>query len=90
MKTKINLHPIHYSLLLNLVILAFAGALSWKMEQPLVFVVALLLANHSLGRFSPDEKEPGNYEGSSGMGFGLPDPELDDDAEQDRARRKRK
>lgn len=50
------MHPIHYSLLLNTFILAIAAALSWELREPLCLIVAMLLMNHTMGRFT-NERE---------------------------------
>ncbi len=54
------MHPIHYSLILNIIILAVTGFIAYSFREPLV-VVALLLANHSMEKFQdgddPDEDD---------------------------------
>lgn len=54
-----RLHPIHYSLTINLVVMAIAGGLAYAFAQPLVFVLAVLLSNHALERFRNDQPGPG-------------------------------
>ena len=49
------LHPIHYSMLLNVLVLAIAGGLAFFLSNPIVFVVGCLLCNHMVGRFGPEE-----------------------------------
>lgn len=49
-----RLHPIHYSLIINLVVMAIAGGLAWAFSQPLVFILAVILSNHALERFRND------------------------------------
>lgn len=48
------MHPIHYSLIFNLIALAVCGALAWEFEQPWLVVITLLLAQHSMARFQDD------------------------------------
>ena len=45
------MHPIHYSLILNIIILAVTGFIAYSFKEPLLVVVALLLANHSMTKF---------------------------------------
>lgn len=45
------MHPIHYSLILNIIILAITGFIAYSFKEPLLVVVALLLANHSMAKF---------------------------------------
>lgn len=49
------MHPIHYSLILNVIILGVTGFLAYAFTEPLLVVVALLLANHSMAKFSGDD-----------------------------------
>jgi hypothetical protein len=63
-----NLHPIHYSLILNLVAMVATGLLAYHFSQPLLIVVALLLANHSLARFQTDDDDEDEDEGGE-IGF---------------------
>lgn len=51
------MHPIHYSLILNLVTLAITGFLAYSFNQPLLVVAAMLLANHSMARFESDSQD---------------------------------
>lgn len=46
------MQPIHYSLIFNVLALLICGALSWHFKEPLLIVCALLLAQHTIGRFS--------------------------------------
>jgi hypothetical protein len=48
------MHPIHYSLILNLAVLAIAGLVSWKTAEPVWLILAILLLNHTIGRFADD------------------------------------
>lgn len=48
------MHPIHYSLILNIIILAVTGFIAYSFKEPLLVVVALLLANHSMAKFQDD------------------------------------
>lgn len=50
------MHPIHYSLILNVIILALTGFLAYAFKEPLLVVVALLLANHSMAKFQDDDE----------------------------------
>lgn len=61
-----QMHPIHYSLILNLAVLLITGFLSYVFEEPLLVVVALLLANHSMARFQNDDPDD---EDNQPMGF---------------------
>lgn len=45
------MHPIHYSLILNIIILAVTGFIAYSFKEPLLVVVALLLANHPMAKF---------------------------------------
>ena len=55
------MHPIHYSLILNIIILAVTGFIAYSFKEPLLVVVALLLADHSMTKFqggdSPDDDD---------------------------------
>lgn len=67
-----RVHPIHYSLLLNLAVLALTGFLAYVFKEPMLVVVALLLTNHSLARFSDDrrdEEDDDDEDGEPSMGF---------------------
>lgn len=61
------MHPIHYSLVLNVIILAITGFLAYSFKEPLLVVVALLLANHSMSKFQ--EGDDDNDDESKDMGF---------------------
>jgi hypothetical protein len=63
------LHPVHYSLILNLAILVIAGLLAWVFVQPLVFIVALIGLQHMVGRFPPDDADPEQDNSGGGIGF---------------------
>lgn len=45
------MQPIHYSLTFNLLALVICGLLSWQFNQPLLVIVALLVAQHTTARF---------------------------------------
>lgn len=62
------MHPIHYSLILNVIILAVTGFLAYEFKEPLLVVVALLLANHSMAKFQDQDDEDFDDEGKP-MGF---------------------
>lgn len=65
------MHPIHYSLILNIIILAVTGFIAYSFKEPLLVVVALLLANHSMAKFqdgdSDDEDDDGGDEPKIGF-----------------------
>jgi hypothetical protein len=52
-----KLHPIHYSLILNLAALAVTGFLAYEFREPWLVVLSLLLATHSVGMFQGDEDD---------------------------------
>lgn len=62
------MHPIHYSLILNLVTLAITGFLAYSFNQPLLVVAAMLLANHSMARFESDGQD-NDDDDSRSIGF---------------------
>lgn len=62
------LHPIHYSLIFNVLVLALMGFLSYHFGQPLLIVIALLVAQHEMARFQ-DQKREEEEEEARGMGF---------------------
>lgn len=49
------MQPIHYSLILNLAILAVLGWLSYAFASPLLIIIGLLLANHTIARFGKND-----------------------------------
>ena len=51
------MHPIHYSLILNIIILAVTGFIAYSFKEPLLVVVALLLANHSMAKFQNNDDD---------------------------------
>lgn len=51
------MHPIHYSLIINLATLAVCGFLSLAFAQPLLIVFAVVMATHALDRFKETEEE---------------------------------
>lgn len=64
------MHPIHYSMFFNFLILAITGALSFAFAQPMIFIAGVLLMNHMVGKFDDgddDDEPPG-----APMGFGRP------------------
>lgn len=69
--------PIHYSLVINAMILAAAGALAWVLREPLLLVIGLMVLQHAVGRFAPENQQP-DGQGGPGMGF-LADIGRDDD-----------
>lgn len=52
-----QLHPITYSLVMNVIVLAVAGGLAFAFAQPLVFILAILVSNHALERFRNDRDD---------------------------------
>lgn len=62
------MHPIHFAVLIVLI----AGALSYQMANPLIFVIGLLLSQQCVGRFSQDEDDE---ERGSGVPFGFVPPD---------------
>lgn len=61
------MHPIHYSLILNLAILAVTGWLSYVFNQPLLVVIGLMLAQHTMAKF--DDGEEDEEEEEPAIGF---------------------
>lgn len=55
------MQPIHYSLIFNLLALMLTGFLAWEFEEPLLVIITLLVAQHTMARFSDndDDDEPG-------------------------------
>lgn len=51
------MHPIHYSLILNIIILAVTGFIAYSFKEPMLVVVALLLANHSMAKFQDGDSD---------------------------------
>lgn len=62
------MQPIHYSLIINLAVLAVTGWLSFVFMQPLLVVVGLMLAQHEMARFK-DEISEEEDEGDPAIGF---------------------
>jgi hypothetical protein len=60
--------PIHYSLIYNFAVLMVMGALAWKLDQPLLLVVALLISQHALERFRSEAQDKEEDEAQP-MGF---------------------
>ena len=64
------MHPIHYSLVLNIIILAVTGFIAYSFKEPLLVVVALLLANHSMAKFQDgDGLDEDNDDDEPKIGF---------------------
>jgi hypothetical protein len=63
-----TVHPIHYSLIFNIIALAVCGVLAWEFSQPWLVVIALMLAQHSMARFQ-DEGDDDDDDDSQPMGF---------------------
>lgn len=63
------MQPIHYSLILNLAVLAVTGWLSFVFTQPLLVVVGLMLAQHEMARFKDEIMEEDDDEGEPAIGF---------------------
>jgi hypothetical protein len=56
------MQPIHYSLILNALIIVAGTFLAYVWAQPLLLVVLVLVANHAVARFTdppPPERERG-------------------------------
>lgn len=62
------MHPIHYSLIINLAVLAVTGWLSYAFSQPMLFIIGMILAQHEMSRFR-DEPEMEEDEGDPAIGF---------------------
>lgn len=45
------MQPIHYSLIFNVLALLVCALLSWQFKEPLLVIVALLIAQHTPARF---------------------------------------
>jgi hypothetical protein len=70
------LQPITYSLAINIIVMLISGGLAFAFAAPWVFIVAILVSNHALSRFSledtdedeaeidEDESEPDDYNDS--------------------------
>jgi hypothetical protein len=65
---KAFVHPIHYSLVYNIIALLVAAGLAFHFSQPMLILVVMLLAQHSMGRFSRDDDDDDDDDGP-GMGF---------------------
>jgi hypothetical protein len=63
------MHPIHYSMILNLVAWGISGWLAIELREPLVFIVVYVLTQHAVSRFDEVEGPQGEYDGGSGAGF---------------------
>ena len=67
-----NMQPITYSTVLNVLALVISGFLAWAFKEPLVFIVCIILQTHIPTRHETEEVEEdddkGNYEGG-GIGF---------------------
>jgi hypothetical protein len=62
------MQPITYSLIINLAVLLVAGALAWKMDNPYILIIAVILQTHAIQRFSKQEEEF-EEEPSNAIGF---------------------
>lgn len=62
------MQPITYSLIINVLILAVVGALTYVFSQPLLIVVGLMMMNHVMERFSSKNDED-EEDDSQPMGF---------------------
>lgn len=56
------LHPINYSMIMNLVIICFSGALAIWLREPLALITGILLTQHALGRFNDEDENGGEDE----------------------------
>jgi len=45
------MQPIHYSLIINVLVLAICGALAWAFTAPWLIIIAILTQTHALERF---------------------------------------
>jgi hypothetical protein len=70
------MHPIHYSIYFNALVLITSGALAAWFNQPVVFALGLLIVQHFVGRFPPDEPPSG---GAGAVSFGFVPPDEDDE-----------
>lgn len=52
-----QMQPIHYSLIINLAVLAVTGWLSYVFTQPLLVVIGLMLAQHEMARFKEEDDD---------------------------------
>lgn len=71
------LQPIHYSLILNVLILAVTGVLSWLMNNALIVVLGFMVMQHMAARFedpSLQERHP-----AQSFGFVPSDPDDEED-----------
>lgn len=71
------MQPIHYSFLMNLLILAISGFLAFTMNQPLLMPLAFMVMQHFVGRFPPPDDRAG---ATQALPFGfVPSDDEDDD-----------
>lgn len=63
------MHPITYSIIINLAILIVVSFLSLAFSQPLLFVVGLMMMNHIMGRFNTSAEQDQDDEEAQAMGF---------------------
>jgi len=62
-------HPIEYSLILNIVTLVVCGILAWTFAQPWLIIVAVVLQTHAIQRFGRESDENDEDDESQPMGF---------------------
>lgn len=60
------MQPIHYSLIFNFLALMLTGLLAWEFEEPLLVIITLLVAQHTMARFSDDDDDDDD---EPGIGF---------------------
>lgn len=66
------MHPIHYSLIINVLAMAIAAALAWKFETPWILVIVLMLSQHEMARFQEQQRQndlDDMDDGEPAMGF---------------------
>ena len=51
------MQPIHYSLIYNTLALIVTGLVAWLFKEPLLLVVTLLVAQHTMERFRSEKGE---------------------------------
>lgn len=63
------MQPIHYSLIINLAVLAVTGLLSYLLSQPLLVVIGMMLAQHEMARFKDSDREDEDEGEEPAIGF---------------------
>ena len=63
------MHPIHYSMIMNVLILVICAGLSWRFDNPLLVVIALLVLQHTMAKFSDDDMEDEEESDEPRIGF---------------------